>query len=136
MVEKVEGATMTCRNCGTVLTCHQKTYDETDTFKAKTVMQWQNDDGTAHYKFLGEGKYNCNIPDEIIPQPQQTTIFTEQNHAIKSDTVIGPVEIFQKQLDRIEDKLDALLGNSKVDFEKANIRPITGIFKDTESLQD
>lgn len=55
---------MNCMKCGTLLTCHEKTYPETETFKAKTVMQWQNEDGSAHYSTSDGKNFSCNIPND------------------------------------------------------------------------
>ena len=63
MVEKKDGAEMTCKSCNTELICHMSKYK--GDFKNK--LQWQNEDGTAHYKFNGT-EYSCNIPEETDPE--------------------------------------------------------------------
>lgn len=63
---KKEGAKQTC-SCGTLLECHLKEYPG---FPAK--LQWQNSDGSPHYKFAGtkiiDGKkvtqLNCKKPEK------------------------------------------------------------------------
>ena len=60
MVEKKEGATMACKNCDTDLICRLKEYSG----DYKPTLQWQNFDGTAHYKTTDGKNFNCNIPDE------------------------------------------------------------------------
>lgn len=66
MVEKKLGAEMDCGKCGTHVTCNEKTYAAYKDKPARTVLQWQNDDDTAHYKFNGK-EYSCNIPEETDP---------------------------------------------------------------------
>jgi hypothetical protein len=75
MVEKKEGNTMDCRNCGTLLTCREKHYKASGNFPEKTVLQWQNDDGAAHYSTKDGKNFTCNIPDDEskpIPKEQET----------------------------------------------------------------
>lgn len=59
-VEKKEGAKMTCGKCGIELVCHMSEYDG---FENK--LQWQNSDGTAHYKWTGPGKFDCVMQADI-----------------------------------------------------------------------
>ena len=115
MPEKVEGAEMTCKGCGTELICHMSNYK--GDFKNK--LQWQNEDGTAHYKFNGKD-YSCNIPEtdenEIelkdntqtiiqesatIPDPQQ------QLHNLTNDEMIARTYDMVKQMyhDYIDTKI-------------------------------
>lgn len=60
MPEKVEGAEMTCRSCGTDLICRMKEYK--GDYEPK--LQWQNEDGTAHYMTKDGKNFTCNIPDD------------------------------------------------------------------------
>lgn len=66
MVEKKDGAEMTCKSCDTELICHMSNYK--GDFKNK--LQWQNEDGTAHYKFNGKD-YSCNIPKQEETEPNE-----------------------------------------------------------------
>ena len=50
MTEKREGTTMECRRCGAKLICRMSNYKHPYTNK----LQWQNSDGTAHYKYDGD----------------------------------------------------------------------------------
>ena len=59
MVEKQEGATMMCHQCGDKLFCRMSNYKHPYTNK----LQWQNQDGTAHYKYDG-GKFTCTGVDK------------------------------------------------------------------------
>ena len=60
MVEKIEGATMTCLNCNTDLICRLKEYGG----NYKSSLQWQNEDGTAHYSTKDGKNFTCNIPTD------------------------------------------------------------------------
>lgn len=60
MPEKKEGAEMTCLNCQTDLICRLKDYG--GDYKPK--LQWQNFDGTAHYKTNDGKNFECVIPDD------------------------------------------------------------------------
>lgn len=74
MVEKKEGAEMTCLKCQTKLVCHMSNYK--GDFKNK--LQWQNQDGTAHYKFNGS-EYSCNIPENVEPEEPEQTLETQES---------------------------------------------------------
>ena len=54
MVEKKEGATMVCVQCGVKLVCGMSKYPH----PYKNKLQWQNSDGSAHYKY-DSGKFSC-----------------------------------------------------------------------------
>lgn len=71
MVEKKEGATMTCRQCGTDLICRTKDYGG----NFAPSLQWQNFDGAAHYKTTDGKKFSCNVPDD--EETTQTRIPSE-----------------------------------------------------------
>lgn len=75
MVEKKEDATMTCQNCNTDLICRKKYYG--GDFASK--LQWQNADGTAHYKWKGDGKFDCVLPkdDDAQEAPPPTISSTD-----------------------------------------------------------
>ena len=60
IVEKKEGATQTCGKCGTDLICRLKDYGG----NFAPSMQWQNFDGTAHFKTSDGKNYACNVPDD------------------------------------------------------------------------
>lgn len=71
MVIKKDGATMTCNNCDTELICRMKEYGG----NFASTLQWQNYDGTAHYKTTDGKNFTCNIPDE--EETAQTRITSE-----------------------------------------------------------
>ena len=59
---------MTCKKCNTALVCRMSNYK--GNFENK--LQWQNSDGTPHYKWNGPDKFECSIP-EGIPTPTPLT---------------------------------------------------------------
>lgn len=59
MPEKIEGAKIECLSCGVTLTCRKKTYAAFKDKPEREVLQWQHEEGKAHYKWVGEGKYDC-----------------------------------------------------------------------------
>lgn len=62
-VQKTDGATMTCQNCNTKLTCRMSSYE--GSFENK--LQWQNPDRTAHYKWKSPGKFECVLSEQVKP---------------------------------------------------------------------
>lgn len=68
MPEKKEGNTMTCKNCGTELTCRKKDYGG----NFASTLQWQNPSGSAHYKTSNGKDFTCNIPEEEEKKPGET----------------------------------------------------------------
>lgn len=71
IVVKKEGATQTCGKCGTDLICRLKDYGG----NFAPTLQWQNYDGTPHFKTLDGKTYACNVPDE--DETAQTRIPSE-----------------------------------------------------------
>lgn len=62
---------MTCSQCGSDLICRLKDYGG----NFAPSLQWQNYNGTAHYKTTDGKNFSCNIPDE--EETAQTRIQTE-----------------------------------------------------------
>ncbi len=60
MVAKKEGAIMTCTQCDCELICRLKDYGG----NYPPSLQWQNYDGTAHYKTTDGKNFECNVPEE------------------------------------------------------------------------
>lgn len=91
MVEKVEGVEMSCKSCGTDLICHMSNYK--GDFKNK--LQWQNADGSAHYKFNGKD-YSCVIPEEIelnsAPEPETSQHETLSNYLLPVDNINSEID--------------------------------------------
>ena len=80
-VEKKVGNTMTCGTCGNKLTCREKTYPASGNYAARTVTQWQNEDGSAHFKWVSDDNYQCvdKAKNEIPPlQPKHNGTQTEK----------------------------------------------------------
>ena len=99
MPEKKEGNEMECRNCGTNLTCRSKHYEASGNFPEKTVLQWQNEDGTAHYSTKDGKNFTCNIPEGQEPKPtevarEQSTLETTPNESldVKVDRLTAKVK--------------------------------------------
>ena len=76
MIEKREGAIMTCRQCGGRLVCLMSNYKHPYVNK----LQWQNQDGTAHYKYDG-GRFTCTGVDKKSKQLKKA--FQEQDELMK-----------------------------------------------------
>jgi len=79
-IPKTEGATMTCLECSTKLECHMSTYS--GDFQNK--LQWQNPDGSAHYKWngtddKGNAKFKCMIPETTAPKTTPTQEESDSN---------------------------------------------------------
>ncbi len=70
MVTKKEGAEMTCNQCGSDLVCRLKDYGG----NFASSLQWQNSDGSAHYRTTDGKNFSCNIPDDA--EEGQTKITT------------------------------------------------------------
>lgn len=54
MMKKREGDTRICRQCGADLICRVSEYRRT----RENKLQWQNQDGTPHYKYI-DGVFTC-----------------------------------------------------------------------------
>ncbi len=91
MVLKVDGAEMTCKGCGTELICHMSNYK--GDFKNK--LQWQNEDGTAHYATNNGKDFTCNIPEqeeettpnEIELKPNEKSTLESEQKLSKGESV-------------------------------------------------
>ena len=82
MVTKTEGATMECRSCGTELTCRLKHYEG----NFQDSLQWQNEDGAAHYSTKDGKNFSCNIPEGQESKPGETKVddFTPSNNSLEA----------------------------------------------------
>ncbi len=58
VAEKREGAAMVCHKCGERLVCRMSRYMHPYANK----LQWQNQDGSAHYRYDG-GAFTCTGKD-------------------------------------------------------------------------
>ena len=103
MVIKKEGATTTCKNCNSDLICRLKEYGG----NFAPALQWQNFDGSAHYKTTDGKNFNCNIPDE--DESGQTRIPTQTTTATNThppDTITKAEFLL---LVHLEEKIDSLI---------------------------
>lgn len=100
MVEKKEGATMTCFACKSELVCHMSKYGD-----RQNNLQWQNSDGSAHYNYVGkddEGKvqYKCNKPEE---KPKVNSDESDSTEPIEDDDQY--LQNRQKEIREMNDSL-------------------------------
>lgn len=104
MVEKKEGATMDCLNCGTELICRKKEYSG----NFASTLQWQNNDGTAHYKTTDGKNFECNIPEEEEEQQDPT----QKKLPVTESPILYRLEEslieINKKLDSIFEIIDAI----------------------------
>ena len=98
MVEKKEGAKMDCKNCDSDLICRLKDYGGT----YAPSLQWQNQDGNAHYKTSDGKSFSCNIPNEEIEGGQQT--FTSPGRVPGTAPPSLPNPQIKEILDKINDQ--------------------------------
>jgi len=103
LVEKKEGATMTCKQCSSDLICRLKDYGG----NYAPSLQWQNSDGAAHYKTTDGKNFSCNIPEDK-PEQQQTFIPNPPQ---------PPGKIPDYKLDEINEKLNNLMTLTSRIFE-------------------
>ena len=66
---------MVCSSCGEKLTCRMSNYKS-----YPNKLQWQNQDGTSHYKY-DNGKFSCNLQTKESKQLKQA--LKEQDEFIK-----------------------------------------------------
>jgi len=103
LVTKKEGAVMECKNCDSELICRLKDYGG----DYKATLQWQNYDGTAHYKTSDGKNFTCNIPEEEGE--------TKQTHIPSAPTTPGDApqidqdRILTSMLPRIEEVFSEIL---------------------------
>ena len=108
----------TCGKCGTDIICRLKEYGG----NFAPTLQWQNYDGTAHFKTTDGKTYSCNVPDEDETAP--TRIPSEAPHAaattpgdspLNNDLLIAiknTVENIDLRLQRIDEMVQAIFRNS------------------------
>ena len=106
---------MNCNQCGTDLICKLKDYGG----NYKPTLQWQNFDGTAHYKTTDGKNFECNLPDEdeisqtripntVAPPgaPPQAYEFVDIN--AKLDVCNTKLDATNTKLGQIDEVLQAL----------------------------
>jgi hypothetical protein len=115
LVTKIEGATMDCKNCDSELICRLKDYGG----DYKSTLQWQNYDGTAHYKTTDGKNFNCNIPEEE-GETKQTHIPSAPSTPSAPRTPRDPPQI--QNLINLENKIDVIL--QELELTKAMVEPL------------
>lgn len=109
MVTKKEGAVMECKNCDSELICRLKDYGG----DYKATLQWQNYDGTAHYKTSDGKNFTCNIPEEEGE--------TKQTHIQSSPSTPGDAPQTPR-LVTLENKIDLIL--HELELTKGMVEPL------------
>ncbi len=106
--EKKEGARMECLNCGHDLICRTKDYG--GDYKPK--LQWQNEDGTAHYKTKDGKNFEC-----VLPQDDESQEVHTEETIIETNTSDGnyiPNTATKKELEKVPE-IDPELGQQMDD---------------------
>jgi len=121
IVLKKEGATQACGKCGSDLICRLKDYGG----NFAPTLQWQNFDGTPHFKTTDGKTYACNVPDE--EQTAQTRISSEIPTEAPSATtpgtpppsttssnlaILNAIDDINLKLERIREMVEAIFRNS------------------------
>lgn len=86
---------MTCKSCSTELTCRTKDYG--GNYEPK--LQWQNEDGTAHYATKDGKDFTCNIPESALTFTNTTT--TAGNTVTFSPSYDEKLDAINTKLERI-----------------------------------
>lgn len=73
MVKKIEGAKMSCPQCGKELVCGWSNYPA----PYKNKLQWQNKDGSAHFMFK-EGSFICTTTIDERKKLKQAMKFQDE----------------------------------------------------------
>ncbi len=92
---------MECKQCGCHLICKMKDYGGSFT----PSLQWQNADGSAHYKTTDGKSFTCNIPDDVAPAASSGD--TLQNIMVLN-SLIEKIESISIQTDKIFEMVHAL----------------------------
>lgn len=92
---------MTCKQCGTDLICKTKDYGG----NYPPALQWQNIDGTAHYKTTDGKNYTCVLPNDESGPVHVTADAPGQTHLTKTAGNV-PSHIELSMLSQLNEKLD------------------------------
>ena len=103
---------MECKNCDTELICRLRDYGG----DYKPTLQWQNYDGTAHYKTSDGKNFTCNIPEEDDGETKQTHIPSSPAQTnTKPDPRIGDID---EKIERLLHDVDTTKGMVEALFKK------------------
>lgn len=123
--DKVEGKEKTCGNCKLDLICVKITKEWKG--KTETKLQWQTKaTKKAHFKFAGEGKYNC-----ILPGNTEAPAETKHHDPTKTNIVVGEAP---KPEEKLTDDIAALPNEQLAKFVMAELillKEIEGLVKKT-----
>ncbi len=103
---------MTCSQCSGNLICRLKDYGG----NFAPSLQWQNYNGTAHYKTTDGKNFSCNVPDEEetaqtrIPSEATTTPGTTPPSSTSSSNlaILNAIEDTNLKLQRMDEMVQAI----------------------------
>ena len=103
---------MTCSQCDNELICRLKDYGGT----FPPSLQWQNYNGTAHYKTTDGKNFLCNVPDEEetaqtrIPSETATTPGTPPPSATASSNlaILNAIDDTNLRLQKMDEMIQAI----------------------------
>jgi len=129
IVVKKEGATQTCGKCGTDLICRLRDYGGA----YGSTLQWQNYEGSAHFKTTDGKNYSCNVPDE--EEQEQTRISTQSappattpgnpspappQSSSSNLAILNAIDHMNLKLDRIDEMIQAIFRHTVDEQLKKN----------------
>lgn len=124
-----EGQTTTCKGCGRELIAAWKKYEG---FEDK--LQWQNpEDGTAHYKFAGPGKFKCSIPKSDEEKKEETMDIPPQSNNNTQKTLGEALLERTSTYKTMKDDIDVL--NEKIDAHTKMLNEIIRLLADMKLSQ-
>ena len=114
--EKKKGAEQVCDKCNTALICNKITREWQG--KKEVKLQWQvKETGKAHFKFAGEGKYDCiNIPEKknSVPDSADDDYLKKK----QSELLSKKSKLTAQQKELIDAEIDLLQEIEKIVIEK------------------
>ncbi len=95
---------MQCKQCGTDLICKTKDYGG----NYPPALQWQNADGTAHYKTEDGKNYTCTLPDDEVGPVHATADAPGQTQIVRTagDAPSNLSHIELSLISQLNEKLD------------------------------
>lgn len=117
--DKVEGAEKDCGQCGTHLTCRMSTVKPNSNFPPK--LQWQNPDGTPHFKTKDGKNYTCNIPDGSSKPNRNPKIHFDVKPLSVDEVEKLVHECWVKSVGLANNIANTIYGNDKEKYEKLRL---------------